>query len=168
MHGDRWELSVTKTAADASLEVMAACSSGTPELVLKYGAPGLSFALRFNCEQLHGTTVEALNQAAPALQLDQLPTGLAIAGCPIAFNALPPSSRVDDAAEVLAIGDGRIQLRVRTRLFSVQGWSRDEEACPYIADAPAPEQCYASVRQDIMLDATFDLPFDGAAFGSEP
>lgn len=167
MHGDRWELNVTKT--DGLLAPARGDCSSNPDsgLTLEYTSDDLRLSIYVRCEGLHSASAADLNAVAPALALDRLPTGLEVAGCPVLFNALPPSSTVDDALEVVAIEATRIVLRARTRLFAVSGWNRDEDACPYIADAPALEQCYEQVRQDIMLDATFDLPFDRAAFESQ-
>jgi hypothetical protein len=164
-HGDRWELSVA-TVAGLLKPVHGNCSTDS-ELSLGYDSDHLGFLIHLSCAELHGATADDLNRAAPVLTLDLLPTGLEVAGCPIRFNALPPSSRVDDAVEVVEIEATRVVLHVRTRLFAVASRNYDEEACPAIADAPSPEECFEQVRQDITLDATFDLPFDGAAFASQ-
>jgi hypothetical protein len=61
------------------------------------------------------------------------------------------------------IEGGRVVLTMSTRVFRVMGSSLDEDACPYVADAPSPPHCFAYVDQDMTLDATFELPFDVAA-----
>jgi hypothetical protein len=104
------------------------------------------------------TPLENLRQKFSFIALDKVPTpGLEVPGWEI--KPLTPISslrKAEGAVEILAGGDGRISLRVRTHFFALSG--RDPGVL-VPADAPSPPGSYFQIRERFELDLTLEVPF---------
>ena len=87
--------------------------------------------------------------------LNSLPTpGLKLPGWEV--RPQTPTSSVKKGGEILAYGNGKIKLRVRTKFFALYG--RDPSVL-VPADASAPSGSYFQIRKEFPLDLTLEAPF---------
>ena len=91
--------------------------------------------------------------------LDQLPTpGLDVSGWVI--HPRTPTSRIEKGIELVALKDGVLTLRVKTKCFALYG--KDPEAMKRLpADAGAPKSAYFQIRESFPLDLTLTAPLEG-------
>lgn len=104
------------------------------------------------------TPLETLRQKFSYIALDKVPTpGLAIPGWDIK-PVTPISSlrKAEGAVEILAAGDGKIALRVKTHFFALSG-RNPRVLVP--ADAASPPGSYFQIRQRFELNLTLEVPF---------
>lgn len=117
-----------------------------------------SITLGFDSAVDGKTPLEALRQKFSYIALDKVPTpGLEIPGWEI--KPLTPISSLrksEGAVEILAGGDGRISLRVKTHFFALSG--RDP-GVRVPADAPSPPGSYFQIRERFDLNLTLEIPF---------
>lgn len=112
-------------------------------------------SLAFHGELSAETPLKTLNTKFWYVALDRLPTaGLALPGWEV--RPQTPTSSVEKGVEILAYGDGKIKLRVRTKFFALYG--RDPSVL-VPADAPAPPGSYFQIRKEFPLDLTLEAPF---------
>jgi hypothetical protein len=100
------------------------------------------------------TPVETLRKRFWIVALDRLPTpGLDLPGWEV--RPQTPTSSFKEGVEILAYGDGRIKLQVKTSFFALYG--RDPSIL-VPADAPSPPGSYFQIRRPFPLDLTIDAP----------
>jgi len=117
--------------------------------------PGWWVSLAFHGELSAKTPLETLRKRFWYIALDRLPTlGLDLPGWEV--RPQTPTSSVKQGVEILAYGDGKIKLRVRTKFFALYG--RDPSVL-VPADAPAPPGSYFQIRKEFPLDLTLEAPF---------
>jgi len=120
-----------------------------------YQQSGWWVSFAFRGEHSAATPLATLRQSFWYVALDRLPTpGLSLPG----WNVRPqtPTSSIRKGVEVLAYGDGKIKLRVRTKFFALYG--RDPSVL-VPADAPSPPGSYFQIRKEFPLDLTLEAPF---------
>jgi len=117
--------------------------------------PGWWVSLAFHGELSAKTPTKTLQKKFWYIALDRLPTpGLDLPGWEV--RPRTPTSSVQKGVEILAYGEGKIKLRVRTKFFALYG--RDPSVL-VPADAPAPPGSYFQIRKEFPLDLTLEAPF---------
>jgi len=115
---------------------------------------GYWVSLAFKGELSAHTSKEVLQKSFWYVALDRLPTpGLDLPGWEV--RPRTPTSSIRDGVEVLAYGDNKIKVRVRTGFFALYG--RDPSIL-VPADAPAPPGSYFMIRRRFPLDLTLEAP----------
>jgi hypothetical protein len=117
--------------------------------------PGWWVSFAFHGELSAETPLKTLRKKFWYVALHRLPTpGLDLPGWEV--RPQTPTSSFKKGVEILAYGDGRIKLRVRTKFFALYG--RDPSVL-VPADAPMPPGSYFQIRRDFPLDLTIEAPF---------
>ena len=117
--------------------------------------PGWWVSLAFHGELSAKTPLKTLKEKFWYVALDRLPTpGLDLPGWEV--RPQTPTSSIKKGVEVLAYGDGKIKVRVRTKCFALYG--RDPSVV-VPADASAPPSSYFQIRKEFPLDLTLEAPF---------
>lgn len=115
---------------------------------------GYWVSLAFKGEHSADTSKEVLQKSFWYVALDRLPTpGLDLPGWEV--RPRTPTSSIREGVEVLAHGDNKIKVRVRTGFFALYG--RDPSIL-VPADAPAPPGSYFMIRRRFPLDLTLEAP----------
>ncbi len=125
-----------------------------PVTSFTYQKAGWRVKFTFRGEINADTPLKQLQERFWHAVLDQVPTpGLALPGWEI--RPMTPVSSIERGVEVLAFGDGKLKLRVRTNFFSLYGRN---PSVPVPADAPAPASAYFMIRKGFPLDLTIEAP----------
>jgi len=112
-------------------------------------------SLAFKGELTADTSKEVLQSNFWYVALDRLPTpGLDLPGWDV--RPRTPTSSINKGVEVLAYGNGKIKIRVRTDFFALYG--RDPSVL-VPADAPSPPGSYFQIRKTFPLDLTLEAPY---------
>ena len=132
--------------------------AGSQSTMFVFSDDHWSITLGFDSAVDGKTPLATLRQKFSYIALDKVPTpGLKIPGWEI--QPLTPISslrKAEGAVEILAGGDGRISLRVKTHFFALSG--RDPGVL-VPADAPSPPGSYFQIRERFELDLTLEAPF---------
>jgi hypothetical protein len=129
-------------------------SEGLQGLITRFQLrqPGWSLLIAFDGELSTTTPLRTLRNSFRYAALDRLPTpGLEIPGWEVWPRT--PRSSFGEGVEILAYGNGRIRLRVRTSFFALYG--RDPSVL-VPADSRAPAGSFFQIRRSIPLDLTID------------
>ncbi|HEY0714333.1 MAG TPA: hypothetical protein VGF45_16745, partial [Polyangia bacterium] len=163
-HKSGWELTVDERDPQRALAFASSgsCPTTSGFTTVKYTAPGYAVALGFRCLSKRPTTLESLREAFGYAVLEELPHGIEVPGWK--FEVSTPSSSVKEGVTFTSFAEGRLSLRIVTPLLSVRGTSEDRDACPLIADAALPPQCFVDRRLGIPLTLTMTMPFTQPLF----
>ncbi len=147
-------LVLAKSVAKAGFTVRRGPSAVGPVTSLSYEQDGWWVTFTFRGELKTGMTAKELQAQFWHAALDRLPTpGLELPGWEV--RPMTPVSSFEKGVEVLAYGDGKIKLRVKTKFFALYG--RDPSVL-VPADAPAPDSAYFSIRKEFPLDLSIEAP----------
>jgi hypothetical protein len=116
---------------------------------------GWWLSLAFKGELSADTPKKTLQARFWYVALDRLPTpGLDLPGWEV--RPRTPTSSIRKGVQILAYGDGKIKIRVRTGFFALYG--RDPSVL-VPADASSPPGSYFQIRKQFPLDLTLEAPF---------
>jgi hypothetical protein len=145
-------LVLNETMQQGGFELSHGEGPGGPITRFQLRQPGWSLLLAFDGEHSTATPLRTLRSTFRYAALDRLPTpGLEIPGWEVWPRT--PRSSFGEGVEILAYGNGRIRLRVRTSFFALYG--RDPSVL-VPADSRAPAGSFFQIRRSIPLDLTID------------
>ncbi|NQU24354.1 MAG: hypothetical protein HQ567_23980 [Candidatus Nealsonbacteria bacterium] len=128
---------------------------GRKSTMFVYRKPGWYMSLGFSDAIEADTPLATVRQRFKYVALDRLPTpGLDVPGWEI--RPRTPVSSFQEGVEIVGCGNGRIQLRVKTKFFALSG-RNPNVLVP--ADAPMPPGTFFQIRKPFPLDLTIDAPF---------
>jgi hypothetical protein len=124
---------------------------------LRYSGSGVGLRLSFACAGLTNPTTESLRQAFRFATLDTLPHGLSLPDW--RFEVLTPSSSFTAVVEVVALRDGRLELRIDTPLFAIRADDARQE-CQPPADGTQRPECFVQRELHSHIKLHVTVPFD--------
>ncbi len=149
-------LALNEQPAKEAFAVSYGPSAVGPITKASYEHGGYQVSVAFRGTLPADATREQLQKSFWHAVIDRVPTpGLDVPG----WNIKPqtPSSSFDKGIEVLAYGEGKLKLRIRTNFFAVYG---HDPSVLVPADAPSPPGSYFQLRKDLPLDLTIEAPIE--------
>jgi hypothetical protein len=153
-HAAGWTLTVDDGHAFARAPFNEPCPNNI--LTIRYAAPGTQIDLGFTCPGPQGTDLAGLRTGLKYVALTDLPHGVELPGW--RFDVLTPVSSFKDGVEIVSWDNGRLQVKIDTRLFALDGL-KDGESCRPPADGVTPASCLVRAElNNLPLHLTLSAP----------
>ena len=133
-------------------------SSAPPgSVTVRYATSDTSIDISFRCPIRAPVTPEVLDAALSYVALEKLPHGITVPHWQ--FQVATPVSSFSEGVKVTAVANGRLALRIETRLYAVRGHDTRPE-CEAPMDSGMRPECFVHREHPIPLSLTMDVPFD--------
>jgi hypothetical protein len=129
---------------------------GNDTFTIRYAASGYQVDLGVTCPGPQGTDLAGLRSGLKYVALDDLPHGVEVPGWK--FDVLTPVSSFKEGVELVSWDNGRLTVKIDTRLFALDG-AKEGDSCRPLADGPTPPSCLVRAElNNLPLHLTLTAP----------